>query len=61
MNDKLNEFIFKLKRPCVFKNVLKDTEASKWTLENLADVFKNEKLTFRMGKLSNKNGNFIIT
>ena len=54
----MNEFIFKLKRPCIFRNVLKDTEASKWTLDSLVEVFKTEKLTFRMGMLSNKNGNF---
>ena len=62
MNAKLNEFIFKLNQPCVFKNMLKASDdesrtntAIAWTPDRLESLLKNEKLTFRVGKKQKEN------
>lgn len=51
---KLNEFIFKLDRPCVFNEILFQSgqinSARLWTPEFLASLFKEKKLTYRIGK-----------
>ena len=64
MDNKLNEFIFKINRPCIFKNILEHDEnsnsATKWDIEYLANMLKDEKITFRLGKkASHKNCNYI--
>lgn len=50
----LNDIIYKLDRPCIFKNILKPVSdrntACNWTPEILADLFKAKKFTFRIGK-----------
>lgn len=61
MNEtKLNEFIYKLNQPCVFKNVLVrcDTanSAVEWTPSSLETLLAHEKLTFRMGKKQKEFG-----
>jgi hypothetical protein len=56
----LNEFIFKINKPCVFKNILtRDgniNSASEWTFANLTKVFANQKFAFRIGKKLNSDG-----
>jgi len=59
----LNKFIYKLEQPCVFKDMLKQKQttsscsssaivnsACSWTPKLLAKLFKDTKLTFRIGK-----------
>ncbi len=67
MNIKLNEFIYKLNQPCVFKNILKASDdesetntAIKWTPDRLETLLKNEKLTFRIGKKQKENRKFFL-
>ena len=63
MSKTLNQIIYKLKRPCIFKNILNESgSALKWTPEHLAALFKENRLKFRMGKMnkSNRNKNKII-
>ena len=55
MTSKLNEYIFKVKRPFVLKNMLKQCSALKWTPEKLTEFFKYECLTFRIGRKSLSN------
>jgi hypothetical protein len=61
----LNEFIFKLNQPCVFKNILKissdkkSNTAVEWTPSYLETLLKNEKLTFRIGKKQKENGKLL--
>lgn len=49
----MNDYIFKLNRPCLFKNILLDSETSnaavKWTPNVLESIFGSEKFTFRVG------------
>jgi hypothetical protein len=60
MNDelKLCEFLFKIDKPILFKNSLvfdnqsNRNSATKWTPENLRNVFQNKKLEYRVGKRS---------
>jgi hypothetical protein len=64
MNLNLSEHVFKLNRPCVFKNILVkngDTNiATEWSPESLANVLQDEVLVFRIGKKV-MNGNKLIT
>ena len=54
---KLSEFVFKVNKPCLFKNILtrpadqddQSNSAAKWTLDDLAQVLGDERLLFRMG------------
>ena len=56
----MNKFIYKLNRPCVFKNILVKTDTSNsaidWTPSSLESILKNEKLTFRIGKKQRECG-----
>jgi hypothetical protein len=60
MNDelKLCEFLYKIDKPILFKNSLvfdkqsNRNSATKWTPENLKNVFQNKKLEYRVGKRS---------
>jgi hypothetical protein len=49
----LNEYIFKVNKPCVFKNMLtrvgEQNSACEWNFEKLASLLKNQTLTFRIG------------
>ncbi len=61
----LNEYIFNIKTPCVFKKILefdgKSNSVFKWTPSFLINIFKDEKLTFRIGKKSlSENCKYII-
>ena len=52
---KLNEFIYKVNKPCVFRGILSANETSSntacdWTPSKLAELLADEKLTFRIGK-----------
>ena len=59
---KLNEFIFRCETPLVFKGILKPQDhlntATQWTMDNLSDLFKAEKFTFRIGKISSEERKF---
>ena len=58
MSNTLNQIIYKLKRPCIFKNILNESgSAFKWTPENLAALLKDNKIKFRMGKMNKSNRN----
>jgi hypothetical protein len=53
-NLKLSDYVYKVNRPCLLRNVLEpDLEgknsAAYWTFDNLASVFKNERFNFRIG------------
>ena len=52
---KLNEFVFKVQRPCLFRNVLKNNSCCDWTPEKLVDIFQADKFTFRIGERRNEN------
>lgn len=51
---KLNQYIYKIDRPVLFKNILKADEKSncclKWTPETLAEFLNEKNLEFRIGK-----------
>jgi hypothetical protein len=53
---KLNEYIFKINRPLILRNIFFQTEncnsACKWAPENLANIFDGENLTFRIGRIT---------
>lgn len=57
----LNEFIYKINRPCILKNILQkpkkgdNNSALEWNFENLGKIFQNEKFTFRIGRKSNSS------
>lgn len=52
---RLNEFIYKINKPILFKQILTDSAASTWTPESLAALLNDEKLNFRIGKRFNCN------
>lgn len=53
MNVKLNDFISNIDTPCLFKNILVESEqansACGWTPRKLSELLADEKLTFRIG------------
>ena len=60
---KLSEFIYKINKPCVFKNILKKSDentnvAAGWTLDDLSHVLGDERLLFRMGAKMKENRRF---
>ena len=60
-NLKLCDFLNKIDKPILFKNILVNengvNSATSWTPEVLESIFKNQKLEFRIGKI--KTCNFI--
>lgn len=56
---KLSEFVFKVNKPCLFKNILKRSDESNsaagWTLDELSDELGDERLLFRMGLKQKEN------
>ncbi len=59
----LNKYLYKINRPCLFKNILKQTEnlsnnsALTWTPKTLSKILNNTKITFRVGRNENCNSN----
>lgn len=51
----LKSFIYKLDRPIVFKSSILKGEAKNWNLENICEVFSEEKFDFRIGKKQKSN------
>lgn len=65
----LIEYIYKIDRPCLFKGIIQQSESDQvknsicnWTPDYLRNLFKDAKLTFRIGKknLSNKSRPIVI-
>lgn len=58
---KLSEFVFKVNKPCLFKNILKrpntgeSNSAAGWSLDDLSGVLGDERLLFRMGAKQTQN------
>ena len=58
MAENLNEFIYKINKPCILKNILnksklnENNSASNWTFDRLDDILNSYKFKFRIG---NKN------